>query len=85
MRVKALVSWNDPVREVPMFRIQNIGHWRRVRLGSHGEDVQLVELDDPGQEVPRERSESTVIEEMVVREMETKHILQEHVTHQRFR
>lgn len=46
-----------------------------VGFGAHGEDMQFVELGDFVQKVAGVRSESAMVEEVVVGEVEAIHIL----------
>ena len=78
MRIEALVPGYDPIREVAMLRIQDVGHRRCVGLGTHGEHVQLVELGNPGKEVPGKGAEPAVVEEGMIGQVEAIHILQSH-------
>ena len=58
-----------------MLWIQDVGDRRSIRLGSHGEDVQLVQGCHAGQKLSREGAEAAMVEEVVVRQVKAIHIL----------
>jgi len=55
--------------------IQDVGDRRSVRLGSHGEDMQLVQFSHASQKLSSERTETAMVEEVVVGQVKSIHIL----------
>ena len=75
VRIKALIPGNNPIRKEALIGVQYVSDAGCVGLGTHGEHMQLKELGDLLQELSSVRSETTVVKELVVWQMEPVHIL----------